>query len=88
MGAVTLEAPTPLTGDHETTGFDCGVESLNTWLTRRACERTRTASAILGICGLLVHALSEEARAFYVRHGFVSSPTRPMTLVLSLKQPG
>ncbi|MBK1656588.1 GNAT family N-acetyltransferase, partial [Allochromatium vinosum] len=41
-----------------------------------------------GIRGLLVQALSEEARAFYVRHGFVPSPTRPMTLVLSLKRPG
>jgi GNAT superfamily N-acetyltransferase len=162
MGAVTLEAPIPLTDAHETMGFDCGVESLNTWLTRRAwanqvsgasrtyvvtaagrvvgyyClasgalalqeapgsvrrnrpdpipmavlgrlavdrawqgsglgvallrdafERTRTASTLLGIRGLLVHALSEEASAFYVRHGFVPSLTRSMTLVLSLKRP-
>ena len=57
-------------------------------MTPEAFERTRSASAILGICGLLVQALSEEARAFYVRHGFVPSPTRPMTLVLSLKQSG
>ena len=57
-------------------------------LLRDAFERTQTASAILGIRGLLVQALSEEARAFYVRHGFVPSPTRPMTLVLSLKRPG
>ena len=163
MGTVTLEAPTPLTDTHETRGFDCGVESLDTWLMRRAwpnqvsgasrtyvvtaagrvvgyyClasgalalqeapgsvrrnmpdpipmavlgrlavdrawqgsglgvallrdafERTQTASAILGIRGLLVQALSEEAGAFYVRHGFVPSPTRPMTLMLSLKRPG
>jgi hypothetical protein len=42
------------------------------------------ASAILGIRGLLVHALSREAKAFYERHGFTTAPDRPMTLVMSL----
>jgi hypothetical protein len=32
----TSYKPIPLTDAHETMGFDCGVESLNTWLTRRA----------------------------------------------------
>lgn len=50
-----------------------------------AVERTQAAAAILGIHGLLVHALSEEVKAFYEYHGFVASPSRPMTLVLSLK---
>ena len=50
-----------------------------------AVERTQAASAILGIRGLLVHALSDEAKAFYERHGFVASASRPMTLVMSLK---
>ncbi len=50
-----------------------------------AVERTRAAAAILGIRGLLVHALSDEAKAFYEYHGFVASPSRPMTLVMSLK---
>lgn len=54
-------------------------------LLRDAVERTQTASAILGIRGLLVHALSEEAKAFYQQHGFTSAPERPMTLVLSLR---
>jgi len=54
-------------------------------LLRDAVERTQAASAILGIRGLLVHALSEEAKAFYEYHGFVASPSRPMTLVVSLK---
>ena len=55
-------------------------------LLRDACERTQAASAILGIRGLLVHALTSAAAAFYVRHGFVASPTQPLTLVLSLKR--
>lgn len=55
-------------------------------LLRDAFERTQAASAILGIRGLLVHALSPAAAAFYARHGFVPSPTNPLTLVLSLKR--
>ena len=54
-------------------------------LLRDAVERTQTAAAILGIRGLHVHALSDEAKAFYEHHGFVASPSRPMALVLSLK---
>ncbi len=54
-------------------------------LLRDAVERTQAAAAILGIRGLLVHALSDEAKAFYEYHGFVASPSRPMTLVMSLK---
>ena len=54
-------------------------------LLRDAVERTQAASAILGIRGLLVHALSDEAKSFYEHHGFVASASRPMTLVLSLK---
>lgn len=55
-------------------------------LLRDAIERTRTASSILGIRGLLVHALSEQAAAFYSHHGFVASLKNPLTLVLSLKR--
>lgn len=58
---------------------------LGTALLRDAVERTRAASDILGIRGLLVHALSDEAKAFYEHHGFVASASRPMTLVMSLK---
>ena len=55
-------------------------------LLRDAVERTRAASMILGIRGLLVHALSQAAATFYARYGFVASPTNPLTLVLSLKE--
>jgi hypothetical protein len=33
---------------------------------------------------LLVHALSDEAKAFYEHHGFVAARARPMLLVMSL----
>ena len=54
-------------------------------LLQDAVIRTAQAGDILGIRGLLVHALSIEAKAFYEHHGFVASPTQPMTLILSLK---
>ena len=44
-----------------------------------AVIRTAKAAEIVGIRGLLVYALSVEAKAFYEHHGFVVSPTQPMT---------
>lgn len=54
-------------------------------LLQDAVLRTSQAAAILGIRGLLVHAISDQAKAFYERYGFQASPKNPMTLVLSLK---
>jgi GNAT superfamily N-acetyltransferase len=60
-------------------------KGLGAALLQDAVVRTSEAASILGIRGLLVHATSEEAKAFYERFGFIASPTQPMTLVLSLK---
>jgi GNAT superfamily N-acetyltransferase len=60
-------------------------KGLGVALLQDAVMRTVQAAGILGIRGLLVHALSVEAKAFYEHHGFVASPTQPMTLILSLK---
>lgn len=62
-------------------------QGLGTALLRDAVERTQAASEILGIRGLLVHALSEEAKAFCERHGFHAASSRPMMLVMSLERP-
>ena len=56
-------------------------------LLQDAVLRSGQAASIMGIRGLLVHALDEEARAFYEHFGFKGSPTSPLTLILSLKQP-
>ncbi|MBF0269171.1 MAG: GNAT family N-acetyltransferase [Alphaproteobacteria bacterium] len=61
-------------------------KGLGVALLQDAVIRTSEAADILGIRGLLVHAISEEAKAFYERFGFIASPTQPMTLVLSLKE--
>jgi len=33
---------------------------------------------------LFFHALDEQAKTFYLGHGFIASPIEPMTLMLSL----
>jgi GNAT superfamily N-acetyltransferase len=49
-----------------------------------AVRRTLQAGDIAGVTALLVHALSEEAKRFYLSRGFVESPVQPMTLMLRL----
>jgi GNAT superfamily N-acetyltransferase len=49
-----------------------------------ASRRVLEASEIIGIRGMLVHAISDEARSFYLAMGFEPSPVRPMTLMLTL----
>lgn len=154
-----IAPPEPLTGQHNTEAFASGVESLDTWLKRRAmknqltgasrtfvvCEggrvvayyalassaitvddaagrfrrnmpdpipvvvlgrlavdralqgkglgralvrdaalRVMQAADTIGIRGLVVQALSDEARVFYERVGFDSSPLDPMLLMMTL----
>jgi len=57
---------------------------LGSSLLRDALLRTYNVSSQAGIRALLVHALSENAKAFYHRHGFLQSPIDPMTLMLNL----
>lgn len=49
-----------------------------------AARRVIHAADTIGIRGLLVHALSEDAAAFYQRLGFDVSPLDPMILMVTL----
>ncbi|MDF5722448.1 MAG: GNAT family N-acetyltransferase [Rhizonema sp. PD37] len=60
--------------------------SLGAALLQEAVLRTMQAAEIVGIRGIVVHAISEEARQFYEHYGFSPSPTQPMTLILSIKK--
>lgn len=53
-------------------------------LVRDAAYRVMQAADIIGIRGLITHALSEQAKLFYERVGFSPSPLDPMTLMITL----
>ena len=53
-------------------------------LLRDAILRTLSVSQQAGVKALLVHTLSEDAKQFYIRNGFLESPLDPMTLIISL----
>jgi GNAT superfamily N-acetyltransferase len=60
-------------------------KGLGALLLRDALARTLRAAQEIGIVGVLAHAISEEAKTFYQRWGFVEAPSHPMTLVVRLK---
>lgn len=49
-----------------------------------AARRVINAAEAVGIRGLLVHALSDEAKAFYLRLGLEPSAFEPMTLMVTI----
>lgn len=156
-----ISAPHLLTGQHDLSSFDCGEETLNVWLRKRAlsnhkqgasktyviCEKNRVigfyslatgvvsstkavgsikrnmpdpipmillgrlavdqtcqgkglgqallkdailrtlqAADIVGIRGLFVHAISDEAKRFYENNGFHPSHIQPQMLMIGLRE--
>jgi hypothetical protein len=53
-------------------------------LFRDASPRVLNAADAIGIRGILVHAISEEAKSFYVALGFEPSSPEPMPLMVTL----
>lgn len=53
-------------------------------LFRDAALRITAAADTIGIRGVLFHALSEDAKAFYMKLGFDPSPLELMTLMVTL----
>ena len=52
-------------------------------LFQNAARRALDAGAAIGFRGLLVHAISNDAREFYLRLGVLPSPLDPMTLMVT-----
>lgn len=50
-----------------------------------AVQRVIGASDAIGIRGLLVHAISDEAKSFYLSLGLTPSPIEPMTLMATIE---
>lgn len=57
---------------------------LGSGLLKDALLRVLNVAEMTGIRAVLLHALSDRAKAFYLRHGFVESPLDAMTLMLPL----
>lgn len=67
--------------DRQWQGKQVGVGML-----KDAVLRTIAVAEQAGIRALLVHALSEEAKRFYLQCGFHESPTNDLTLMISLAE--
>lgn len=59
-------------------------QGLGRALLRDAMLRAIHIGSDAGVSAIMVHALSEQAKRFYLSRGFVESPLQPMTLVMTL----
>ena len=54
-------------------------------LLRDAMMRAVNVSGDAGVFAILVHALTDQAKQFYLSRGFVESPIQPMTLMMTIE---
>ena len=54
-------------------------------LLRDALIRSTSVASNTGVFALLVHALSNQAKQFYLSRGLVESPLQPMTLIMTVE---
>jgi len=59
---------------------------IGTALLRDAVLRVVQAAEIAGIRAILVHAISDQAKRFYEKYGFIPSPADPMTLMITVAE--
>jgi GNAT superfamily N-acetyltransferase len=59
-------------------------QGLGRALLRDAMLRAVHIASDTGVFAIMVHALSEQAKRFYLSSGFVESPLQPMTLIMTL----
>jgi len=62
----------------------CQGQQLGSALLKDALLRTVSVAENVGIRALLVHAINDAAKQFYVQRGFQQSPINPYTLMLKL----
>ena len=53
-------------------------------LLRDAVLRTAKLAEEMGIRALLCHAIDENAKKFYLHHGFIESPIEPLMVMLNI----
>jgi predicted N-acetyltransferase YhbS len=54
-------------------------------LLRDAMIRAVNVSGNAGVFAILIHALNDQAKQFYLSRGFVESPLQPMTLMMTIE---
>lgn len=64
---------------------DWGGRGIGSGLLKDAIVRSIRAAALVGVRALTCPAIDDDAKAFYLKHGFVESPLDPLTLMLVLK---
>jgi GNAT superfamily N-acetyltransferase len=60
-------------------------QGLGRALLRDAMLRAANVAGNAGVAAILVHALSDAGKQFYLSSGFVESPLQPMTLLMTLE---
>jgi GNAT superfamily N-acetyltransferase len=61
-------------------------QGVGSGLLKDARQRIVRAAKEIGVKAILVHALDEQARDFYLRHGFYESPTSDLTLMVTIEE--
>jgi GNAT superfamily N-acetyltransferase len=59
-------------------------KGIGSGLLKDAVLRAVRLSQDMGIRAMLCHAISEEAKSFYLHHGFIESPIEPLMVMLNL----
>jgi GNAT superfamily N-acetyltransferase len=60
-------------------------QGLGQSLLRDAMLRAVNVAGDAGVFAILLHAISDQAKRFYLSRGFVESPLQPMTLLMTLE---
>ena len=63
---------------------DWNGQGVGAGLLKDAILRTARLAEEIGIRALLCHAIDENAKKFYLHHGFIESPIEPLTVMLNI----
>ena len=64
---------------------DWSGRGIGSGLLKNAMLRSIQAAELIGVRALLCHAIDEEAKAFYPKHGFAESPLDPLIVLVGLR---
>ena len=63
---------------------DWNGQGVGAGLLKDAVWRAARLAEEIGILALLCHAIDENAKKFYLHHGFIESPIEPLTVMLNI----